>query len=167
VQVRTYDYENYLWVQQMPKVRTSKLLLTLQPISPGRCGAGGCTKCGRAPQWPARPPQYEGCLALCTAGSIILGCIHSQVGLHSKLPSWRRNPFSLQELRAPLFALRAFNVETALIGEHAKGEMLVLMRCQVCGQAGAGLCRSQVDAPSGRVAAAAAAEVRETAAVHA
>lgn len=36
-----------------------------------------------------------------------------------------------QELRAPLFALRAFNVETALIGEHAKGEMLVLMRCQV------------------------------------
>ncbi|KAI7839929.1 hypothetical protein COHA_006323 [Chlorella ohadii] len=35
-----------------------------------------------------------------------------------------------KELRAPLFALRAFNVETALIGEHAKGEMLVLMRCQ-------------------------------------
>ena len=41
-----------------------------------------------------------------------------------------------QELRAPLFALRAFNVETALIGEHAKGEMLVLMRCQVGGGAG-------------------------------
>ncbi|KAL4420852.1 hypothetical protein ABPG75_010508 [Micractinium tetrahymenae] len=35
-----------------------------------------------------------------------------------------------KELRAPIFALRAFNVETALIGEHAKSEMLVLMRCQ-------------------------------------
>ncbi len=38
----------------------------------------------------------------------------------------------MQELRAPIFALRAFNVETALIGEHARSEMLVLMRCQVC-----------------------------------
>ncbi|GAB4819973.1 hypothetical protein N2152v2_007019 [Parachlorella kessleri] len=34
------------------------------------------------------------------------------------------------ELRAPILALRAFNVETALIGDHAKSEMLVLTRCQ-------------------------------------
>jgi hypothetical protein len=37
----------------------------------------------------------------------------------------------LQELRPAIFALRAFNVETGLISEHAKSEMLVLMRCQV------------------------------------
>lgn len=37
----------------------------------------------------------------------------------------------LQELRAPILALRAFNVETALIADHAKSEMLMLMRCQV------------------------------------
>jgi NADH dehydrogenase [ubiquinone] 1 alpha subcomplex assembly factor 6 len=36
----------------------------------------------------------------------------------------------LQELRPTAFALRAFDVETSLIGDHAKGEMLVLMRCQ-------------------------------------
>ncbi|EFN52015.1 hypothetical protein CHLNCDRAFT_27289 [Chlorella variabilis] len=33
-------------------------------------------------------------------------------------------------LRAPIFALRAFNVETGLISQQAKSEMLVLMRCQ-------------------------------------
>lgn len=32
-----------------------------------------------------------------------------------------------------MFALRAFNVETALIEDHAKSEMLVMMRCQVKG----------------------------------
>lgn len=36
----------------------------------------------------------------------------------------------LQELRAPIFALRAFNVETAMIGDAAKNEMMLLMRCQ-------------------------------------
>lgn len=40
-------------------------------------------------------------------------------------------PLLLQELRAPILALRAFNVETALIAEHAKTEPLVMMRCQV------------------------------------
>ena len=40
-------------------------------------------------------------------------------------------PPGLQELRAPVLALRAFNAETALIGEHAKSEPLVMMRCQV------------------------------------
>lgn len=37
----------------------------------------------------------------------------------------------LQELRAPILALRAFNAETAAVGDHAKSEMMVLMRFQV------------------------------------
>ncbi len=36
----------------------------------------------------------------------------------------------MQELRAPILALRAFSVETSLIEQHAKSEMLILLRCQ-------------------------------------
>lgn len=94
LQVRTYDYENYLWVQQMPKV---SWVLGVQLLRRGNVVCDGHSSA----RGKRRP--------------------------HVAIP-----PSALtQELRAPLFALRAFNVETALIGEHAKGEMLVLMRCQV------------------------------------
>lgn len=35
-----------------------------------------------------------------------------------------------KELRPTIFALRAFNVETSMIEGHAKGEMMILMRCK-------------------------------------
>ena len=35
-----------------------------------------------------------------------------------------------KKFRPAIFALRAFDVETSLIGDHVKGEMMVLMRCR-------------------------------------
>ena len=62
----------------------------------------------------------------------MMGSMHEHA-----LPHWsffvgmRSRNTVLQNLRPPIVALRAFFVETQLVADHAKSEMLVGMRCKV------------------------------------
>ena len=79
---RTYDYENFVWLVQLPKV------------------------------WML---------------------LHTVFLLRKRLPAWMVAlvpPSNLQETRAAVMALRAFNVETALVADSVKEAALAQIRMQ-------------------------------------
>lgn len=138
VHCREHDPENFIWVVQLPKVRLSasaQAAEQLQPLSGASAGSSGLAHNNSKPFATPRPNSSTGygCTRMqCrSCGCECWRCAHSSLCAMPRPGSNTRCCYHVQELRLRVLALRAFNLETLLIGEHVKSRepLVTQIRC--------------------------------------
>lgn len=126
-QVKKHDYENFLWVTQLPKVRAEPACSWGR--APRQRPASLCRGADHLPDAvPVATVAWRSAMQARAPARLLLTATYTTP---HRAPTWARPPLVSQEQRAPVFALRAFAAELQLIDEHAKSETLAAMRCAV------------------------------------